>query len=150
MKLGVANEGGPVPSGLGRMVRSASLSRQREGRHSSFDEVRHPPPDQAVEELSCAHHLFEHASSPQANAYIINATVIKCGPVYTSFWCVNIRLIITGHVVFIVTCSPVVTNPMIIHCDKRWLPTPWIDISMFVNSVWQVLRLETPSYSIFK
>ena len=57
MKLGVANEGGPVPSGLGRMVRSASHSRRREGRHPSFNEVHRPSPGQAVEKLSCAHHF---------------------------------------------------------------------------------------------
>ena len=56
MKLGVANGGGPVPSELGRGVRSASLSQRREGRHPSFDEVRRPLPSQAAEELSCTHH----------------------------------------------------------------------------------------------
>jgi hypothetical protein len=54
LKIVVADGSGPFPSGLGRMVHSASLSQWREGRHSYLDEVRHPPPGQAAEELSCA------------------------------------------------------------------------------------------------
>lgn len=38
------------------MVRFASNSQRREGYHPKPDEVHHPPPGQAVEELSCAHH----------------------------------------------------------------------------------------------
>jgi hypothetical protein len=57
MKIIVADGSGPFHSGLGRMVRSASLSQRREGPPSIPDENHCPPPGQAAEELSCAQHL---------------------------------------------------------------------------------------------
>ena len=58
----MAEGGGRFPSGLGRMVCSASLSRWREARHPIMDEVRRPPPGQPAEESSCAQHysLISH------------------------------------------------------------------------------------------
>ena len=56
MKLGVANEGRPVPSGLGWMVCSASHRRRREGRHPSPDGIRCPSLGQAADRHSCAQH----------------------------------------------------------------------------------------------
>jgi hypothetical protein len=51
MKLGVANGGGPVPSGLMQMVRSASHNWRKEDRHPSSDELRCPPPGQAEDKV---------------------------------------------------------------------------------------------------
>jgi hypothetical protein len=55
LKLGVANEGGPVPSGLGWMVHSASHNRQREDRYPSPDEICCPPPGQGAYRGPWAH-----------------------------------------------------------------------------------------------
>ena len=54
MKLGVANGGKPIPSGLGRMVHSTSHNRRREGRHPPPNEIRCPPPGHAADRHSCA------------------------------------------------------------------------------------------------